>query len=523
MSVTNANDPINDLLASTDAARDARDNRKANDPRTESDEPAAVEMETQFARVLEGRLTANIVFTRLDQQLDLPQRVMSDRKSAPVFDRRDEVDARDDVDPFDATDSLEKPMAAPVEAAADRPRADAFRADPTPRADAAPARNDSGANAQGNANQGDDRGQAQAGAAADAAKKGAANQANQAVQRTQAVDGMVADDAAPELAALLTRQGKSDAAKLTATVTQEQARVASQPQTSMAARVAVDAGTGNRANAGSETLLASAGDDALTTEGEIPVSSIFDKVRATAAAGAKGAAAANANGSDAQEGPKAGQVAQNAQNPAQQLAGGLHRVASTGLTGAASGAAQSGITVVDGASGGTASLGENNSIQQRSAPAPTQAAHRPPPLPPGMLADQVAVNIQKGLSQGQDKITVQLRPQELGRVEIKLEVNHDGKMTAVVAAERPETLDMLRQDARSLIDSLTQAGMNMDENGLNFMLQDGQGGAGGDDAMAQSGAKGGGANDDADPLLESGFQFEETGGFEADGRLDVRI
>lgn len=523
MSVTNANDPINDLLASTDATRDARDSRKSSDARNESGEPAAVEMETQFARVLEGRLTANIVFTRLDQQLDLPQRVMSDRKSAPVFDRRDEVDARDDVDPFDATDSLEKPMAAPVDAGGDRPRADTFRADPAPRADAAPARSDTGGNTQGNTNNGDERAQSQAGAAADAARKGAANQANQGVQRTQAVDGMVADDAAPELAALVTRQGKTDAAKLTATVTQEQARVASQPQNSMAARAAVDAGTGTRASTGAETLLATAADDALTTDGEIPVSSIFDRVRANAAAGAKGAGAANANNADGAEGPKVGQAAQNAQNPAQQLAGTPHRVASTGLTGAAAGTSQAGITVVDGASGGTAALGENNSVQQRSAPAPTQAANRPPPLPPGMLADQVAVNIQKGLSQGQDKITVQLRPQELGRVEIKLEVNHDGKMTAVVAAERPETLDMLRQDARSLIDSLTQAGMNMDENGLNFMLQDGQGGAGGDDTMAQSGAKGGGANDDADPLLESGFQFEETGGFEADGRLDVRI
>jgi flagellar hook-length control protein FliK len=522
MSVTKTNDPINDLLAAADTARKARDADKSSDTRdgaTPAEEPTTA----QFSRLLKERLTGNIVFTRLDQQLDLPQRVVSERASAPVVDRRDELDSRDDVDPFDATDSLEQPAAAPVDTAADRGRVDPVRADATPRAEAAPARNDAGSNGQGAANQGDERGQSQANAAADAARKGAANQANQAVQRTQSGDGLVTEDAAPELAALVTRQTKSDSAKITATVTQEQARVASQPQAALAARAAVDASASNRSGTTPDAALTASDADILMAEGEGNVTSIFERVRAASAAGAKGQSAANANTPDGGDAGKAAQAAQTTQQQPQQVGPALHRAAAAGPAGAASGATQAGITVVDGATGGTASLGENNSIQQRSAPAPTQAAHRPAPFPPGMLADQVAVNIQKGIAQGQDKITVQLRPQELGRVEIKLEMNHDGKMTAVVAAEKPETLDMLRQDARSLIDSLNQAGMKMDESGLNFTLQDGRNGGGGDDATARSGSDGGKAQGEEDALLETGFHFEETGGFEADGRLDVRI
>jgi hypothetical protein len=225
MSVTKTNDPINDLLAAADTARKARDANKSSDARdgaTPAEEPTTA----QFSRLLKERLTGNIVFTRLDQQLDLPQRVVSERASAPVVDRRDELDSRDDVDPFDATDSLEHPAAAPVDTAADRGRIDPVRADATPRGETASARNDAGSNRQG-----------------------AANEANQAVQRTQSGDGLVTEDAAPELAALVTRQAKSDSAKITATVTQEQARVASQPQAALAARAAVDATATNRSGA----------------------------------------------------------------------------------------------------------------------------------------------------------------------------------------------------------------------------------------------------------------------------------
>ena len=54
---------------------------------------------------------------------------------------------------------------------------------------------------------------------------------------------------------------------------------------------------------------------------------------------------------------------------------------------------------------------------------------------------------------------------------MKLEVAHDGKINAVIAAERSDTLDLLRQDARHLQQSLQSAGLSADSSSLSFTLK----------------------------------------------------
>src|SRR5690606_19675272 len=71
---------------------------------------------------------------------------------------------------------------------------------------------------------------------------------------------------------------------------------------------------------------------------------------------------------------------------------------------------------------------------------------------------QVAVQIVRGVQEGQSRISVQLDPPELGRVDVRLEVAHDGKVMAVVSADRQETLDLLQRDARGLERALQEAG-----------------------------------------------------------------
>ena len=96
---------------------------------------------------------------------------------------------------------------------------------------------------------------------------------------------------------------------------------------------------------------------------------------------------------------------------------------------------------------------------------------------------QVAMQLSKAVQNGMDRMTIRLDPAELGRVEVKLEVGHDGRVIALVAAERPETLEALRQDARSLERALQDAGLETDADSLNFSLDQGgqQGGALADD------------------------------------------
>ena len=94
-----------------------------------------------------------------------------------------------------------------------------------------------------------------------------------------------------------------------------------------------------------------------------------------------------------------------------------------------------------------------------------------PQLPPRSISEQVSVQVQRAIGQGTDRISIQLKPAELGRSEVKLEVAHDGRLNAVISAERSDTLDLLKQDAKSLQQSLQQAGLNADSSSLSFTLQ----------------------------------------------------
>ncbi|MPY74104.1 MAG: hypothetical protein GEU87_07570 [Alphaproteobacteria bacterium] len=140
--------------------------------------------------------------------------------------------------------------------------------------------------------------------------------------------------------------------------------------------------------------------------------------------------------------------------------------------------------------------------------AESAAAKRHLPVPPRFIADQVAVQIQKSLSQGNDKISIQLRPAELGKVEVRLEVGHEGRVTAVITADRADTLDLLQRDARILQSSLQDAGLRADSNSLSFELRSqgqandqAQNGTGSNSGIAETGADDRGTIDRAAPPM----------------------
>jgi hypothetical protein len=134
---------------------------------------------------------------------------------------------------------------------------------------------------------------------------------------------------------------------------------------------------------------------------------------------------------------------------------------------------------------------------------------------------QVAVHIARAVESGSDRIRIQLNPAELGRVDVRLEVANDGRVTAVVAAEKAETLDLLRRDAHGLEKALAEAGLKADGGSLQFSLQGEQA----DQESQTAGGSGNDAADDADGDLDAAtLAAIDAGRWRAvDGVVDITV
>ncbi len=101
-------------------------------------------------------------------------------------------------------------------------------------------------------------------------------------------------------------------------------------------------------------------------------------------------------------------------------------------------------------------------------PARAPATGRAAPPPPVL---QIGMQIAKAVPGRIDRLVVQLEPAALGRVEVRLKFHRNDQLSAVIAAERPDTLDALQRDARLLERSLHQAGLRLEGDGLSFSLK----------------------------------------------------
>ncbi len=86
-------------------------------------------------------------------------------------------------------------------------------------------------------------------------------------------------------------------------------------------------------------------------------------------------------------------------------------------------------------------------------------------------SEQVMMQLQKGVEGKLEKISLQLDPASLGKVDIEFDIAEDGRVKAVIRAERPETLELLKQDSSSIQALLEEAGLETAEDGLAFDLR----------------------------------------------------
>lgn len=140
------------------------------------------------------------------------------------------------------------------------------------------------------------------------------------------------------------------------------------------------------------------------------------------------------------------------------------------------------------------------------------------PVPLGGLAVDIALRAAGGNS----RFEIRLDPAELGRIDVRLEVDKHGNVTSHLTVERPATLDMLRNDAPKLQQALEDAGLKTGDGGLQFSLrdrsssgQDNERGSGGHSARLVI------SEDDTVPAQVAGRSYGRMLG--ASSGVDIRI
>jgi flagellar hook-length control protein FliK len=137
---------------------------------------------------------------------------------------------------------------------------------------------------------------------------------------------------------------------------------------------------------------------------------------------------------------------------------------------------------------GSGASGPGSTLSARQSAFMAQLKQNLQILPPH---EQIAVQIRDAMQNGNSRLTVALHPVELGRVEVKLDIDKDKNVTATIVVDRPATLDLLRNDAKALERALQDAGLQTGSGSLSFNLRDSNGQNG---SAAQNGTGTGGGS-----------------------------
>jgi flagellar hook-length control protein FliK len=145
---------------------------------------------------------------------------------------------------------------------------------------------------------------------------------------------------------------------------------------------------------------------------------------------------------------------------------------------------------------------------------PPVASH-PVALPsPDHRGRVVSARLVVAQDNGGSSMRIDLEPADLGRVEVALHVDDAGLASATFTVDRPETLQLLQRDARSVGELLGAAGFTVQQGALGFTLRDPPGGQHG----SERGERGGRAVSARDGPATPARPFARR-----DGLLDLRV
>lgn len=86
----------------------------------------------------------------------------------------------------------------------------------------------------------------------------------------------------------------------------------------------------------------------------------------------------------------------------------------------------------------------------------------------GQMGREMGVEIARRIKEGKSEIMLRLDPAEMGRVEVRMSFDGEGRLRAVVSADNVMALDILRRDAGDLTRSLSDSGYRLDAQSFRF-------------------------------------------------------
>ena len=141
---------------------------------------------------------------------------------------------------------------------------------------------------------------------------------------------------------------------------------------------------------------------------------------------------------------------------------------------------------------------------------------------PQAVTHNIGMQISKAVSNGQTDFTVRIDPPELGRVNVKISFGNEGMMKAMVTVDTREALQLLQRDAHILERALGDLGSKLDQNSLNFSLND-QKNEGAQDGLSAKKDSGNGAEFDAALNGDEDIMNDILPLIDASRTLDIRI
>lgn len=84
---------------------------------------------------------------------------------------------------------------------------------------------------------------------------------------------------------------------------------------------------------------------------------------------------------------------------------------------------------------------------------------------------QLAFEVARQATDGNTRFQIRLDPAELGRIDVRLDIDATGRVKAHLTVEKAETLDLMQRDQRGLERALQQAGLDGAKTNLEFSLK----------------------------------------------------